>query len=83
MYACLHARKNFRKLEMPREFWMATAACVLVVSVLIYGLQVDVLYFPIKSFWLIIGLSIVMARYSDVLMCRKHGLPDLREEIPR
>lgn len=76
VYTGWHARKRFRSLDLPHSYWFATASFILVVSVLVYGLQVDVFYFPLKGFWLIVGITIVMARYSDTLWRRRDRLPE-------
>jgi O-antigen ligase len=65
VYACHHGRRLYRELDAPREFWFMTAAGILIIAVLVFGLQVDVFYFPLKGWWLIIGLMLVMGRLAS------------------
>jgi|GEM_PF-1719441 len=60
VYVCVRGRSWYRRLEAPTEYWFMTAGLILVVAVLVFGLQVDVFYFPLKGWWLIIGLLLVM-----------------------
>lgn len=38
------------------DYWLATAALILVITVIAYGFQVDVFFFPLKAWWLLVGI---------------------------
>jgi len=48
--------------EAEEQYWFMVACQIALVAALLYGLQVDVLHFPLKGWWLIAGLSWVMYR---------------------
>ena len=59
------AGRNYYSRAGPDErFWFMRACQLTLIGVLIYGLQVDVLHFPLKGFWLVAGLSCLMHRWS-------------------
>jgi hypothetical protein len=37
-------------------YWMAVSAEVLILTVIIFGFQVDVFFFPLKAWWLVASL---------------------------
>jgi hypothetical protein len=57
----------------PEDYWLLVASQVAMLSVLIYGLQVDVLHFPLKGWWLIAGFVCVMARHGSPVSGRGAG----------
>lgn len=50
-----------RRLGRIDDYRMFAAAHILMISVLVYGLQVDVFYFPLKGWWLVVGLTLAVA----------------------
>jgi hypothetical protein len=46
------------------EYFFLRASQVAMITVLLYGLQVDVFHFPLKGWWLIAGFVCVLARAS-------------------
>lgn len=57
-WSAVHAARAFKRLGAMDEYWMLAAAQIVLISVLLYGLQVDVFYFPLKGWWLIAGLAV-------------------------
>ena len=48
----------------------------LMIGVLVYGMQVDVFYFPLKAWWLVIGMMFVMSRHAEgICATLVHGVP--------
>ncbi|MCA9305690.1 MAG: O-antigen ligase family protein [Phycisphaerales bacterium] len=76
---CQRGRAAFRKLNEAPEYWMMTASLILLISVYVYALQVDVFYFPLKGFWLIAGLIIVMTRVAHLESRARAATPPLTE----
>lgn len=58
---------------------MMTASLILLISVYVYALQVDVFYFPLKGFWLIAGLIIVMTRVAHLESRARAATPPVTE----
>jgi len=55
------AAATFRAyLETQEQYWYLVACQICLFSVLIFGLQVDVLHFPLKGWWLVVGLTCIM-----------------------
>ena len=55
------AGRIFRRIDPDGErYWFVIASQVALVSVLIYGVQVDVFHFPLKAWWLVAALGWVM-----------------------
>ena len=44
----------------PGTAWLMTAARVALLSLLIYATQVDVLHFPLKGWWLAMGIVVAL-----------------------
>lgn len=59
-WAASRAAKAFRRVGDNDGYWMMVAAQILMLSVLVYGLQVDVFYFPLKGWWLVAGLAVAV-----------------------
>lgn len=52
------AARIFRELpDRSEQYWFMVAAQLTLISVLLYGIQVDVFHFPLKGWWLVAGLS--------------------------
>ena len=61
----VRAMRIFRAIgDRPSHEFMS-AAVVLIIGVLVYGLQVDVFYFPLKAWWLVLGLVFVMSHHAE------------------
>lgn len=52
--------------ESIRYYMFCNASMVMTLSVLVYGLQVDVFHMPLKGWWLVVGLCLAMARLPRV-----------------
>lgn len=61
------ATRIFRMLRDRASYDFMAASMVLIIGVLVYGLQVDVFYFPLKAWWLILGMVFVMHRHAESL----------------
>jgi O-antigen ligase len=59
------ALRIYRVLGDRHSHEFIAASMVLMIGVLVYGLQVDVFYFPLKAWWMVLGLVFVMARHAD------------------
>ncbi len=65
-YYAIRAAKNFaRHPGMEQEYWFMVAAQIAMLSVVIYGAQVDVFHFPLKGWWLIAGVTASMFTLSN------------------
>ncbi len=58
------AAATFREHGMMDRYWFLVACQFTLVGTLLFGVQVDVLHFPLKGFWLVAGLTIVMHQWS-------------------
>lgn len=58
------AIKYRQNLAMQEKYWFMVAVQLAIVITLIFGVQVDVFHFPLKGWWLVVGLSWVMFRLS-------------------
>lgn len=69
LYYAVRAAKNFARVpEMSQEYWFMVAIQVAMVSVIIYGVQVDVFHFPLKGWWLMAGITASMYYLSNQLV---------------
>jgi len=59
-YAFRAAATFKRYADTQEQYWFMVACQITLISVLIYGLQVDVFHFPLKGWWLVAGLSWAM-----------------------
>lgn len=67
------AGENFRRIPgYENEYWVMVACQVCMISVLIFGLQVDVFNFPLKGWWLVAGIVYVLYIHSGAML-RRHG----------
>jgi len=64
---CVRTRRIFRAIGDVQGFQLMSATLALIVGVLVYGLQVDVFYFPLKAWWLTIGMMYVLNRQAEGL----------------
>ena len=61
VWSSIEAGAILRRLQDGEEqYWFMVACQIALVAALLYGLQVDVLHFPLKGWWLVAGLSWVM-----------------------
>jgi O-antigen ligase len=49
-----------RRPHSGSRYWFMVACIIAMLSVLVYGLQVDVFHFPLKGWWLVAGLTWTM-----------------------
>ena len=61
---CRRGRRLLAALGRPDEAWLMQACFVALLSVLFFGTQVDVLHFPLKGWWLVMGLAIVLSDHA-------------------
>jgi len=55
------AAQVFKEGENTHEmYWFMVSIQITMLAVMIYGLQVDVFHFPLKGWWLVVGLTWVM-----------------------
>ena len=54
------AGRVLKRLDRMDDYWLTVAAQILMITVLVYGLQVDVFYFPLKGWWLITGIVVAL-----------------------
>ncbi len=69
-------RRRLMCQEHIDAYWLATAAEVLMLTVLVFGCQVDVFFFPLKGWWLI--TSIVVALHRHVIQSEATGTKLIR-----
>jgi len=69
-WCAARAAKTLKRIGAMEEYWMFVAAQILFIGVLVYGLQVDVFYFPLKGWWLIAGLA-VATQFALMRLLRK------------
>ena len=62
----IRAASRYKKAEGETDaYWFAVACQIVLVTVYLFGLQVDVFHNPLKGWWLVAGLTGVMFRLSD------------------
>lgn len=66
-YSFAAAREFRRRAGMEREYWLMVACQIGMMAVLVYGLQVDVFHFPLKGWWLLAGITVVLYGISQRL----------------
>jgi len=64
LYYCSRAASDYNARGLVDRYWFMCASQTSLIGVMIYGLQVDVLHFPLKGFWLTVGLVCLMYRWS-------------------
>lgn len=65
LYYAIRAAKTFRRFPDWRfEYYLLLAIQVAMISVLVFGLQVDVFLFPLKGWWLLATIATVLFRWS-------------------
>jgi O-antigen ligase len=65
LWCAFHAAAAYRRFSRSEpHYWFMVACIVSMLSVLVYGVQVDVFHFPLKGWWLIAGLSWTMFTLS-------------------
>lgn len=63
-YRIYVAARNFRRVEDEDSARLLAAMMVCMAATLAYGLQVDVLHFPLKGWWLVAGLGLCLYDFS-------------------
>jgi O-antigen ligase len=62
LWQARQAAAVFRQRGDARDkYWFMVACQIAMISVLVYGIQVDVFHFPLKGWWLVAGLSWVIS----------------------
>jgi hypothetical protein len=56
-------------------YWFLSASLVATLSTMFYGMQCDVFHFPLKGWWLVMGISMALARLSDEELAGSAWLP--------
>jgi len=85
----LNASKWFKQARLEREHYFCVAGVVLMLSVLLFGVQADVFLFPLKGWWLISGIIVVLygiARregQAHLRLSASPRLPDRRQPIAK
>lgn len=80
LYYALRAGRNFRgDPDTEQEYWLMIAIQIAMVSVLIFGAQVDVLHFPLKGWWLLTGITVSM--YSMSIDHVRKKQTDLKHQL--
>ena len=65
----LRAGHNFKQVVGHEDlYWLMIACQLCMLSVLLFGIQVDVFHFPLKGWWLIAGITNVMNVHSVNLL---------------
>jgi O-Antigen ligase len=65
-YYAVRAARNFaRNSDTEQEYWLMVAIQIAMLSVVIYGAQVDVFHFPLKGWWLLAGITVSMFTLSN------------------
>lgn len=82
------AASNFKRLPGKEHlYWLMVACQICMLSVLVFGIQVDVFHFPLKGWWLVAGITNVMYLYSRRLLAEQASgtpiIPDGRPLAPR
>lgn len=76
MWRAIAAGRMFRRVGTDDDrYWFMVASQIAMISVLIYGLQVDVFHFPLKGWWLVGALAWVMYGIA------RHETPDEAREV--
>lgn len=61
----MRAANNFKKsIETQQEYYFMIAVQVSMISTMIFSVQVDAFHFPLKGWWLIAGITVVMYQFS-------------------
>ncbi len=63
-YRVVIAARNFRRLQDEDSARLLAAIMVCMAATLAYGLQVDVLHFPLKGWWLVAGIGLCLYDFS-------------------
>jgi hypothetical protein len=56
-------------------YWFLNASLVATLSAMFYGMQTDVFHLPLKGWWLVVGLSVGLARLSNMEIAGTARLP--------
>jgi O-antigen ligase len=67
LWSSFRAGRVFQELDSSGDrYWFMVACQTAMISVLLFGLQVDVFHFPLKGWWLVAGLSWVQYEQASV-----------------
>jgi putative inorganic carbon (hco3(-)) transporter len=60
-----HTATLFWRRQQEEQYWFMVACQITMITVLLFGLQVDVFHFPLKGWWLVASLSWVMSHLAQ------------------
>ena len=70
------AAKRYKALSNCMEpYWFLNASLIATFSAMFYGMQTDVFHLPLKGWWLVVGLSVALARLSNEDIAETARLP--------
>ncbi len=64
LWNAFKAAAIFKRLGATEQYWFSVASGLTTINVLLFALHVDVFHFPLKGWWLVAGLSVVMYRLA-------------------
>lgn len=64
LYQSFRTARVFWRLGQRDLYWFAVACQIAMISVLFYGLQCDVFRFPLKGWWFVAGLTVLLQRLA-------------------
>lgn len=67
LWRSFHTATLLWRQQQQEQYWFMVACQITMLTVLLFGVQVDVFHFPLKGWWLVAGLSWVMSRLPQHL----------------
>ena len=72
LHACFRAARWFRlSAETQQQYWFLIACQIAMISVLLFAVQVDVFHFPLKGWWLVASVTVVMDQIARKAQLRR------------
>jgi O-antigen ligase len=74
LHACSRAANWYRSSsEAQEEYWFLIACQIAMISVLLFAVQVDVFHFPLKGWWLVASVTVVMDQIASKARTRREA----------